>query len=69
VVFPAPLYYILKVTGLCKSNSEAQSQISNGAVRLDGEKILDVNCTFESAAVLQNRVLQVGKKKFVRLLT
>ncbi len=67
VVFPAPLYYILKVTGLCKSNSEAQSQIGNGAVRLDGTKILDVNCTFESAEVLRDRVLQVGKKKFLRL--
>jgi len=68
VVFPAPLYYILKITGLCKSNSEAQSQISNGAVRLDGRKIEDTHYSFDSANDLVDRVLQVGKKKFLRLL-
>ncbi len=67
VAFPAPLYYILKITGLCKSNSEAQSQISNGAVRLDGTKIVDTHYSFDSANDLVGRVLQVGKKKFLRL--
>lgn len=66
VKFPAPLFYLLKVTGLCKSNSEAHSQISNGAVRLDGEKLPEQ--TFATAAELQGRVLQVGKKKFLRLI-
>ncbi|MDX1976672.1 MAG: tyrosine--tRNA ligase [Pseudanabaenaceae cyanobacterium bins.68] len=66
VQFPAPLFYLLKATGLCKSNSEAQSQISNGAVRLDGEKIPEQ--TFSQGADLQGKVLQVGKKKFLRLI-
>jgi tyrosyl-tRNA synthetase len=65
--FPAPLFYILKVSGLCKSNSEAQSQISNGAVRLDGQKITSPDHTFASPDLLQDKVLQVGKKKFLRL--
>jgi len=64
--FPAPLHYLVKAAGLCKSNSEAQSQIKNGAVKLDGEKLGDR--TFGSAEELTGRVLQVGKKKFLRLV-
>lgn len=66
--FPAPLFYLLKASGLCKSNNEAQSQIKNGAVRLDGEKIQDPELTFAAIADLQSKVLQVGKKKFLRLV-
>ncbi len=64
--FPAPLHYLVKASGLCKSNSEAQSQIKNGAVKLDGEKLGDR--TFSSVAELSGKVLQVGKKKFLRLM-
>ncbi len=63
--FPAPLHYLVKASGLCKSNSEAQSQIKNGAVKLDGEKLGDQ--TFVSIDQLSGKVLQVGKKKFLRL--
>ena len=65
VNFPAPLHYLIKASGLCKSNSEAQSQIKNGAVKLDGEKLGDR--TFANVEELSGRVLQVGKKKFLRL--
>ena len=64
--FPAPLHYLVKASGLCKSNSEAQSQVKNGAVRLDGEKLSDQ--VFTSADQLSGKVLQVGKKKFLRLI-
>lgn len=64
--FPAPLHYLVKASGLCKSNSEAQSQIKNGAVKLDGEKLGDRS--FESVDELAGKVLQVGKKKFLRLI-
>ncbi len=64
--FPVPLHYLVKASGLCKSNSEAQSQIKNGAVKLDGEKLSDR--TFDSATDLSGKVLQVGKKKFLRLI-
>lgn len=68
VQFPTPLFYLVKASGLCKSNSEAQSQIKNGAVRLDGEKLQDLDLSFSSSAELQGKVLQVGKKKFLRLV-
>jgi len=64
VNFPAPLHYLIKASGLCKSNSEAQSQIKNGAVKLDGEKLGDR--TFANVEELSGKVLQVGKKKFLR---
>ncbi len=68
VKFPIPLFYLLKVTGLCKSNSDAHSQINNGAVKIDGEKVTDPNQTWNSSEELSNKVLQVGKKKFLKLL-
>jgi len=66
--FPVPLAYLLKASGMCSSNNEAKSQITNGGVRLDGEKIQDVDRAFASAVELAGKVLQVGKKKFLRLI-
>lgn len=68
VEFRAKLFYILGASGLCKSSGEGRRQIQGGAVRLDGDRITDVNVSFESAADLAGKVLQVGKKKFVRLI-
>ena len=68
VEFPAKLFYILGASGLCKSSGEGRRQIQGGAVRLEGEKITDVNLAFDSAEDLAGKVLQVGKKKFVRLV-
>jgi tyrosyl-tRNA synthetase len=69
VQFPAKFFYIVSVSGLCSSSSEARRQIQGGAVRLDGDRIQDVNLTFETAADLSGKVLQVGKNKFVRLVS
>lgn len=68
VTFPAKIFYILGASGLCKSSGEGRRQIQGGAVRLDGERITDVNQTFDSPEALQGKVLQVGKKKFIRLV-
>jgi len=68
IEFPAKLFYVLNVSGLCTGSSDARRQIQGGAVRLDGVKVEDVNHTFFTAADLQGKVLQVGKKKFVRLV-
>jgi tyrosyl-tRNA synthetase len=68
VNFPAKLFYLLSASGLCASSSEGRKQIQGGAVRLDGDRITDLNTTFESAEQLKGKVLQVGKKKFVRLV-
>jgi tyrosyl-tRNA synthetase len=68
VEFPAKLFYILGASDLCKSGSDARRQIQNGAVRIDGDRVSDPNLTFDSPDELKGRVLQVGKKKFVRLV-
>ncbi|MEH2433169.1 MAG: tyrosine--tRNA ligase [Nostoc sp.] len=65
---PAKLAYILNVTGLCKSTGEGKRKIQEGGVRLDGDRITDVDTTFAEPAQLQGKVLQVGKNKFVRLV-
>lgn len=68
VQFPAKLFYILSASGLCQTGNDARRQIQGGAVRLDGERVEDINCAFEQRAELHGKVLQVGKKKFVRLV-
>ena len=68
VQFPAKLFYILKASGLCKSGGEGQRLIQDGGVKLDGDRIGEVDLTFDSPAALEGKVLQVGKKKFVRLV-
>jgi tyrosyl-tRNA synthetase len=66
--FPAKLAYILNASGLCKSTGEGRRKIQEGGVRLDGDRITDVDATFASADELYGRVLQVGKNKFMRLV-
>jgi tyrosyl-tRNA synthetase len=66
--FPVKLAYILGATGLCKSNAEGKRKIQEGGVRLDGTKITDIDLTFAEPSELHDKVLQVGKNKFVRLV-
>jgi tyrosyl-tRNA synthetase len=68
VEFPAKLFYILNASGLCKSSGEGRRQIQGGGVKLEGETISDVDLSFDSPDALDKKVLQVGKKKFVRLV-
>jgi len=68
VEFPAKLFYILGASGLCKSSGEGRRQIQGGAVRLEGDRQTDVNLVFDNPAQLAGKVLQVGKKKFIRLV-
>lgn len=68
VGFPAKAFYLLGATPLCDSSSEARRHIKGGAVKLDGEKVVDPNWVFESSDELVGKVLQIGKKKFVRLV-
>ncbi len=68
IEFPVPIFYLVSASGLCKSSGEARRQIKGGGVKLDGEKVTDMNQTFESADELSDRILQLGKKKFVRLM-
>lgn len=68
VEFPVPIFYLVSATGLCKSSSEARKQIKGGGVKLDGNKVTDMNQKFEQPEDLSGRILQLGKKKFVRLI-
>ncbi|MFM2380959.1 MAG: tyrosyl tRNA synthetase [Cyanobacteriota bacterium] len=68
VTFPLKLFYLLSATGLCKSSGEGRRQIQGGAVRIDSEKITDVDKSFETAEALDGKVLQVGKNKFIRFV-
>jgi tyrosyl-tRNA synthetase len=68
VQFPAKLAYLLNASGLCKSSGEGRRKIQEGGVRLDGDRITDVDTTFADNTELHGRVLQLGKNKFVRLI-
>lgn len=68
VQFPVKLAFILGATGLCKSTAEGKRKIQEGGVRLDGEKVTDADTTFAAPGDLYFKVLQVGKKNFVRLV-
>jgi tyrosyl-tRNA synthetase len=57
---------ILADSGLCSSKGDAKRQIAGGGVRLEGEKVTDERATISSDAL--PAVLQVGKRKFVRLV-
>ena len=52
---------------LCSSSSEARRQILGGGVRINGEKIKDPNLEFYKPEDLIGKILQVGKKKFLRV--
>jgi tyrosyl-tRNA synthetase len=66
--FPAKLAFILGATGLCKSTAEGKRKIQEGGVRIDGDKITDADVSFSQPDDLYNKVLQVGKKNFIRLV-
>ena len=66
VTLPARITSILKDAKLCQSTSDARRQIQGGAVRLNDQKITDVN--FELTELPEDAVLWRGKKKAVRLI-
>ncbi|WP_248924468.1 tyrosine--tRNA ligase [Paenibacillus hamazuiensis] len=59
-----PLVKLLVVSGLQASNGEARRSVAQGAVRLNERKMADPQ---ERIAVQDGDVLQVGKRKFVRI--
>ena len=69
VKFPAKLFYIISASGLCPSSAEAKRNIQQGGVRLEGDRVTSVDLTFDSPQDLEGKVLQVGKNKFVRLVS
>ncbi len=66
--FPVKVFYLLSAIGLCASSSEARRQIKGGAVRIDGEKIIDANLEIVDGGQVLGKVIQIGKKTFRRLV-
>jgi tyrosyl-tRNA synthetase len=60
-----PIAQVLKVAGLTGSTSEAMRMIEQGGVRLDGAKVSDKSLRLAAGSTV---VLQVGKRKFARIV-
>ena len=56
---------LLEISGFVSSRSEARRLIDQGGVRLDDEKVTEVDF---DPLMEEDRILQVGKKKFARLV-
>ena len=54
----------LKESGLVSSTSEAIRMIKQGAVKIDGEKVLDTKMLLDLSKPV---ILQVGKRKVIRI--
>ncbi|QTC41453.1 tyrosine--tRNA ligase [Bacillus sp. V3] len=50
--------------GMQSSKSEARRMIKNGGIRIDGEKVLDTELV---VSITDGMIVQVGKRKFVRV--
>ncbi len=51
--------------GLARSKSDARRLVQQGAVKLDGERVTSIETEIEAE---RERVLQVGKRRFLRLV-
>ena len=56
---------LAKAAGVCQSTSEAMRMVKQGAVKINGEKVSDPKLVVQSA---EDFVLQVGKRKFVKVI-
>jgi len=62
---PTNVVEVITASGLAKSKSEARRLIQQGGVRLNGEKVESIDAV---VTVEKEAVLQVGKRKFTRLV-
>src|SRR3984893_3248990 len=59
-----PVWKIVVSSGLVATNSEARRQVQQGAVELDGTRVVDPN--FQVPVSAAPRLLKVGKRRFAR---
>lgn len=64
---PMGLLDLMVDSGLVRSKGEARRLIKQGGVRLDGEQIRELDYALDPGSGIE-RVLQVGKRKFLRIL-
>ena len=62
---PAPIWLVLREAGLVPSNSEARRMVNQGAVAVDGNRIIDPN---QVLAQGQPYLVRVGKRRFKRVV-
>ena len=65
VTGPVNIVDLMTQAGLAQSKSAARRLIQQGGVRLDGEQVKDINTMVE---VTNEAVLQVGRRRFVKLI-
>lgn len=61
------LWKIMTASGMTTSNSEARRLIQQGAVEVDDQKVTDVDYTWAVASGLEEHIIKVGKKRFVKI--
>jgi tyrosyl-tRNA synthetase len=61
---PVWIVTLLVQAGLAPSNSEARRLIQQGAVRVDGERVGDLNTQL---TICESHLLQVGRRRFARI--
>ena len=52
-------------SGLLKSKGEARRMIKQGAVKLDGESITDIQATITPSG---EQILKIGKRRFLKVI-
>ena len=62
--FEFSIFFNLSSAGLTKSKGEARRMITQGAVRLDGDKVTDVNLIIRKDS---ETVIKVGKRRFIKI--
>ncbi len=64
---PRPIWIckLLTDAGLTASNGEARRLIKQGAVRMDGNKVVDADL---EVSIVQESILQAGKRRFARIV-
>ena len=64
----ADILTLLVKSGLVPSKSEARRAVDQGGVSVDGDKITDIQTSFDAARLQDGIVLRRGKKKFCKVL-
>lgn len=60
---------LITAAGMCKSNSEARRLLQGNAVKINGEKVADMNMMIKAADLPEKELLlQTGKKNFKKVL-
>ena len=62
---PTNIVDIIHAAGFARSKSEARRLVQQGAVRLDDERVDDIGAEIDASV---ERVLQVGKRRFLKLV-